>query len=561
MNTNFFESLDTGGQSANIWNKYESSMKGEVLFQGQLKKHSKNEKDDLSVRFFILQKDHLLYKKNEKADSISSAMKITYAKLVLPGKDETDQTPASMIKGPFAIKICFKSKYSLLYALNEAEYTQWVQAFTKVLLRSDFHTRFTVAKIIGSGAFANVYESTEKATGVKFAVKGFNKDFLEQDPKGKLALWNEISVLRGMDQENLLNLHEVHETKNSVYLVFDIYEGGELNKYVEKKKKLSEDEVVKLLKGLLRGLEYMADRDYAHRDLKPNNIMLRKTTDIQVRDVVIVDFGLAASFSDTNLIYKRCGTPGYIAPEVIAAKNVEQYYKIPPKSDMFSIGVILYVLCAGRSPFEKPEWDVDTIIKKNMEAKIDFPPSIFGQYSPDLLKILKGLLAPDPKNRLTAKEALSSTVFGGTVQSCELIDEFDTQFERGTQEIYSSVGTIKSFIRGKPQHNDDVRLSNNSIAVNSKGHLENKDDKTKKPHMPSLYKQSLLKGVGSSKGSRASSKDRSAENSPAHSYCSGSSRGSSRDSSESSHSNNSDDKRKDSPENIRRRQSQFGPKI
>ena len=560
MNTNFFESLDTGAQSANIWNKYEPSMKGEVLFQGQLKKHSKNEKDDLSVRFFILQKDYLLYKKNEKADSISSAMKITYAKLVLPGKDDTDQTPASMIKGAFAIKICFKSKYSLLYALNESEYNHWVAALTKVLLRSDFHNRFTVSKIIGSGAFANVYEATEKNSNSKYAVKGFNKDFLEQDPKGKQALWNEVAVLRGMDHENLLNLHEVHETKNSVYLVFDIYEGGELNKYVEKKKKLSEDEVVKIITGLLRGIEYMNERDYAHRDLKPNNIMLRKTTDVSAKDVVIVDFGLAASFNDTNLIYKRCGTPGYIAPEVIAAKNVEQFYKIPPKSDMFSLGVILYVLCAGRSPFEKPEWDVDTIIKKNMEAKIDFPSSIFGQYSPDLLKLLKGLLAPDVKNRLTAKEALSSTLLGGHVISSDLTDEFEGQFERGTQEIYSSVGTIKSFIRKPGQQGDDVRVSVNSIAVNSKGHLENKEDKTKKAHMPSLYKQSLLKGVHSSKGSRASSKDRSAENSPAHSYCSNS-RASSKDSSESSGSNHSEDnKRKASPDNPHRRQSQFGPR-
>ena len=364
-----------------------------------------------------------------------------------------------------------------------------------------------------------------------------------------------------MEHENLLNLHEVHETKNSVYLVFDIYEGGELNKFVEKRKKLSEDEVVNILTGLLRGLDYMADRDYAHRDLKLNNIMLRNTTDVGVNDVVIVDFGLAASFSDTNLIYKRCGTPGYIAPEVIAAKNVDQHYKIPVKSDVFSIGVILYVLCAGRSPFEKPDWDVDTIIKKNMEAKIDFPPAIFSHYSTDLLKLLKGLLAPDPKNRLTIKEALNTTLCGGKVHSSELTDEFDHQFENGTREIYTSIGSFRSFIR-KPQQTEDTHMSNNSIAVNSRGHLENKDDKGKKAHLPSLYKQSLLKGVHSRGGSRASSKDRSAENSPAHSFVSGG-RASSKDSSDSNQSKKSDDsddnqKNKMSPESIRKRQSHFG---
>jgi serine/threonine protein kinase len=559
MNTNFFECLDTSSQSANIWNKFDPSMRGEVLFEGRLKKHSKTERDDLAERYFILQRDYLLYKKNEKENSISSAMKITYAKFVLPGKDDTDQTPSSMIKGPYPIKICFKNKYSLLYALNETEYNQWIAAFTKVLLRSDFHSRFTVAKIIGSGAFANVYEATEKTSGKKFAVKGFNKDYLEHDPKGKLALWNEIYVLRRMEHENLLRLYEVHETKNSAYLVFDIYEGGELIKFVETKKKLTEETIVKILIGLLRGLEYMADKNYAHRDLKPSNIMLRKTTDVTVHDVVIVDFGLAAAFDDQNLIYKRCGTPGYIAPEVIAAKNVEQYYKIPVKSDMFSIGVILYVLCAGKSPFEKPEWDVDTIIKKNMEAKVEFPSSIFGQYSPDLLKLLKGLMAADPKNRLTAREALSSTLCGGQKLSSELVDEFDEHFEHGAKEVYSSIGSIKSFIKRPAQASEDVRVSNNSIAVNSKGFLENtQNDGKKKMPAQSLYKKSLMKGVQSSKGSRASSKDRSVDNSPAHSFVGGS-KASSRDSSDDS-SDESNDMKKNSPENFHRRQSQFGPR-
>ena len=555
MHTNFFESIDTAGQGNNIWNKYEPSMKGEVIFQGELKKHSKDDKDDLATRYFILQKDYLLYKKNEKSDSISSAMRITYAKLVLPGVDETDQTPSSMLKGPFAIKICFKSKYSLLYATNEDHYKQWVAALTKVLLRSDFHTRFTVAKIIGSGAFANVYESTEKASGIKYAVKGFNKEFLEQDSKGKLALWNEVSVLRGIDHDNLLRLHEVHETKNSVYLVFDIYEGGELNKFVEKNK-LKEDQIVNLMIGLLKGLDYMADRDMAHRDLKPNNIMLKKTTNLTVHDIVIVDFGLAASFNDTNLIYKRCGTPGYIAPEVIAAKNVESFYTIPPKSDMYSIGVILYVLCAGKSPFEKPEWDVDTIIKKNLESKIDFPSAIFSRYSPELLQLLKGLLAADPKKRLTAKEALSSNLCGGHVKESELVTTGDSDFEKGAGSLYDSVNSFASFRKKPTQPQGDAHFSNNSIAVNSQGYLENKDNDGKaKKQAPNLYKQSLMKGVGPSKGSRASSISRSGENSPAHSYVS-KSKCSSKDSSESGEEPK---KQKVSPD-IRRRQSHFVPK-
>jgi serine/threonine protein kinase len=381
-----------------------------------------------------------------------------------------------------------------------------------------------VAKIIGSGAFANVYESTEKSSGKKFAVKGFNKTFLEQESKGKQSLWNEINVMKGLNQKNLLRLYEVHETKNSIYLVFDIIEGGELAKYVEGKKGgLGESEVIKLMYGLLRGLDYLADRTLAHRDLKPSNIMLRKTKDITSDDVIIVDFGLAASTKDTNLIYKRCGTPGYISPEVIAAKNVEQYYVIPEKCDVYSIGVIMYVLCAGSSPFEKPDYNVDMILKKNLESKIDYPSSTFGKFSPDLLKLLKGLLAVDPKHRLTAKTALDMKIFGGNREESDTENDIDEFPNEGSMRSVS-IGTF-SYLNHKKGGMETVGVSNNSIAVNSKGFLENRDcSPVKKPHV-NLYKKSLMKGVGSVH-SRTSSKDRSTDNSPAHSIFSGDSSGS-----------------------------------
>lgn len=243
--------------------------------------------------------------------------------MVLPEQDQTDVTPNGMIKDKFAIKLCFKNKFSLLYARNEQEFNAWIDAFTQVGIRTDFHNRFQVSRIIGSGAFANVYEATEKSSEKKYAIKGFNKQYLEQEAKGKESLWNEISILRKIKHNNLLKLHEVHETKNSVYLVFDVYRGGELGKLLENKQGLKEQEVLNIITGLLRGIDYLASKDIVHRDLKPNNIILRKNTDIQPEDVVIVDFGLAVSVHDKNMIFKRCGTPGYIAPEIIGAKNVD----------------------------------------------------------------------------------------------------------------------------------------------------------------------------------------------------------------------------------------------
>lgn len=240
-------------------------------------------------------------------------------------------------EGRFAVRVCYRNKYSMLYAGCEEEYWAWVEAFTKVMTRRDFHARYSVSRMIGSGGFANVYKATEIVSGKRVAVKGFNKKYIGNNHKGKMNLLQEISMMRGLSNENILKLKEMNETKNSLYLVFDLIEGGDLNDLIEKNKEgLDESEIVNIMQGLLRGLKYMSEEGVAHRDLKPANIMFKKTIGIVPEGVVIVDFGLAASLSDTNPIFKRCGTPGYIAPEVIAINtSSEEPFKILEKMRYF----------------------------------------------------------------------------------------------------------------------------------------------------------------------------------------------------------------------------------
>ena len=556
----FFESLHPESSSSNIWNKYDpATMNGPVLMEGGLKKHSKETDDTLSIRHFILQKDWLLYKKSKDTEAVSSAMRITYARLVLPGTDEVDNTPAEMIKDKFALKVCSRKRYSLLYALDEEQYKQWIAAFTKVMIRTDFHIRFSVSKIIGSGAFANVYEATEKTSNKLFAVKGFNKHFLEQESKGKLSLWNEISVLRIMQHANLLRLHEVHESKNSVYLVFDIYQGGELCKFLENKSGIAEEDAVNILQGLLRGVEFIASKDFVHRDLKPNNIMLKRTKNITADDVVIVDFGLAESIHEKNMIYKRCGTPGYIAPEIIGAKNVEESFTVTTKCDMFSIGVILFFMLTGKNPFEKPNYNVDTIIKKNLECKVEWPDAQLAKYSKDLVKLLKTMITFDPVHRISAKIALTSPIFKSESTDGELgddIDEFGSKNPSLRGSVHESIQSLS--MRSPKMKGQFEKMSNDSIAVNSKGNIkQDKGDGAKaKTPASNLYKQSLMKGAGqrsnaSSRGSSLNRADQSHRQSCGQSF-------------DSDHTDSDEDSdgQKDplkSPDNNKNRRSSFAP--
>ena len=505
MNYTFFESLDSTPAHSSIWSKkVPSEYSAPAQCSGYLLKHSKSTDESLARRFFVLDSEHFLYKKDAVAEQFSSFMRIQFAKVLIPGEDDLDSTPESILKAQYPLKLISRNKFSLVYAESEQERDKWLEAFTKVAIRTDFHSRFTVSKIIGAGAFANVYEAAEKKSGSLFGVKGFNKTYLEQESKGKLAIWNEISLLRSIDHPNLLKLHEVHETKNSVYLVFDLYSGGELAKIVDgKKRQLKEQEIFCIAEALLLGISYLASKELVHRDIKPNNIILKKNADIKTEDVVLVDFGLSAKAFQTDLLYKRCGTPGYIAPEIIGAKNLDQGFTLDPKSDVYSVGLILYYCIVGRNPFEKPELSVDDILRKNLESNVDYPEEVFGKLNPELVKLVKMLLVADPKKRISAKTALKSPLFESDVtdEDDDMRANLDEFTETELSQKIHFIDSIRSLEKKCPMSKKNTSNSQASIGVNSKGGIELNDSKKKIGNMSSLYKQSLISRASKEGGS------------------------------------------------------------
>ena len=505
MNYTFFESLDTTPANSSIWSKkVPSDYTAHEQFSGFLLKHSKSTDETLARRFFVLDGENFLYKKDSATEQFSSYMRIQFAKVLIPGEDDLDSTPESILKAQFPIKLISRNKFSLVYAESEEARDRWLEAFTRVSIRTDFHTRFTVSKIIGAGAFANVYEAAEKKSAKLYGVKGFNKTYLEQESKGKLSLWNEISLLRSIDHPNLLKLHEVHETKNSVYLVFDLYAGGELAKIVDgNKRPLKEQEIVSIAEALLLGINYLASKDMVHRDIKPNNIILKRNLDIRTEDVVLVDFGLSAKAFQSDLLYKRCGTPGYIAPEIIGAKNVDNGFTLDPKSDVYSVGLILYYCIVGRNPFEKPDLSVDEILRKNLESNVDYPQEKFSKLDPELLKLVKSLLVADPKKRISAKTALKSPLFDSDAadEDEDMRADLDEFTETELSQKVHFIDSIRSLEKKCPMSKKNTSNSQASIGVNSKGGIELNDSKKKIVNMSSLYKQSLISRASKEGGS------------------------------------------------------------
>lgn len=149
--------------------------------------------------------------------------------------------------------------------------------------------------------------------------------------------------MKRLDHQNVLKIYEVFETKHSIYLVIELLEGGELIKRIKEKSKLTHREIAKLMKSLLSALDHIHSKGIMHRDLKPENILLRKKHDLF--NIVIADFGLATEIKipPSQILFKRCGTPGFVAPEILSYKeNQETFYD--EKCDIFSAGVIFYIL-------------------------------------------------------------------------------------------------------------------------------------------------------------------------------------------------------------------------
>jgi serine/threonine protein kinase len=317
-------------------------------------------------------------------------------------------TPASENKPPaYIIRFIRNLKYTDLYTEDKDLFEQWKKHFTKVFWQCDFHVKFNTLKMIGKGSFARVYMVENKETKKRYAVKAFSKDFLSTQAKGKEALMNEIEIMKQLKHPNIMKLEELHESKNSVYLVLELLEGGELLQYLWNKESLTTVDHIKIIKSILQALSYMEDKNIMHRDLKPDNIILKHKDKIEFGNLKIVDFGLASVCGTSEQLFKRCGTPGFVAPEVI---NSSSTHKITynHKCDVFSAGVIFYILLTERSPFEGKSFK--EILEKNKKCKIDFlhPKLHKNKYATDLLK---RMLEENPDKRLSAKEALNHEYF------------------------------------------------------------------------------------------------------------------------------------------------------
>ncbi|KFG30368.1 calcium-dependent protein kinase CDPK3, partial [Toxoplasma gondii p89] len=255
--------------------------------------------------------------------------------------------------------------------------------------------RYQRVKKLGSGAYGEVLLCKDKLTGAERAIKIIKKSSVTTTSNSG-ALLDEVAVLKQLDHPNIMKLYEFFEDKRNYYLVMEVYRGGELFDEIILRQKFSEVDAAVIMKQVLSGTTYLHKHNIVHRDLKPENLLLEsKSRDALIK---IVDFGLSAHFEVGGKMKERLGTAYYIAPEVLRKKYDE-------KCDVWSCGVILYILLCGYPPFGG-QTDQE-ILKRVEKGKFSFDPPDWTQVSDEAKQLVKLMLTYEPSKRISAEEALN----------------------------------------------------------------------------------------------------------------------------------------------------------
>jgi calcium-dependent protein kinase len=253
--------------------------------------------------------------------------------------------------------------------------------------------------VLGSGVSGIVRLVAHRKTGVKRAVKILDLGLIDST-EGLRQLRDEIFIMCQLDHPNIVRIEEVYESTNEIYIVQELCLGGDMFDRLDEQPEYhyTEAQCARLVKQMLSSVRYLHSKGIIHRDLKLENFLFSTTS--PTSDLKMIDFGLSKHFEIGEMHCEKVGTPYTVSPELIRGVYDE-------KSDIWSLGVITYLLLSGETPFGGLDGENLLDVRRNiLGAQVKFEPEdVWGSVSPDGKAFVKRLLTPDSKLRPTSKEA------------------------------------------------------------------------------------------------------------------------------------------------------------
>ena len=265
-------------------------------------------------------------------------------------------------------------------------------------LTQPFTTRYRVIRELGSGQFGKVYLAEHRTTKERRAVKEIDKRKAEKLGGSQSKFIAEVEIISRLDHPNIIKLYEMYEDPKKYYIVSELCTGGELFDYITDRGHLSESIAANIMRQLLSAVSYCHQNHIVHRDLKPENLLLDSVTkDGSAINIKVIDFGTSCLIGNNQKLKQRLGTAYYIAPEVLSMNYNE-------KCDVWSCGVIMYILLSGTPPFGG-QTD-DEILRRVKTGKFTFAHECWRSISESAKSLIKRMLTMDPKTRISATECI-----------------------------------------------------------------------------------------------------------------------------------------------------------
>lgn len=275
------------------------------------------------------------------------------------------------------------------------------QSTTKII--SEF---YRIGKILGKGAFGKVNLAIDRNTGDLVAIKSINKQYLS-DFTSKSKVMQEVAILKKIRHKNIICLKDTFETDSHIIFALELCAGGDLLNYVRKRRKLNENTAKVVFKQILKALEYCHNNGVLHRDIKLDNILLDSKGNVKVGD-----FGVSKIVNEGEVMHDQCGTPAYIAPEILLDQGYTGF-----NIDIWSAGVVLYAMLYGTVPFKAH--NMKDLHRSIILAKYSLKDTI----SPEAMDLIQKILEPDPTKRYTIAQILSHQWFVDIDEDIELFND------------------------------------------------------------------------------------------------------------------------------------------
>ena len=299
----------------------------------------------------------------------------------------------------YSFTLVFPSKERSFYCNSKEIYENFTQKLKEAFGYLNFFDYYEMLDDLGEGIFGSVKLGVEKKTKERVAIKIIKKK--KAKPSDIELVRTEIDIMKLCHHPNVVHLLDHFENAEYIFIVMEYIRGGRLTDYMKEKKfNFSEKRAAELIYEIAVGVKYLHKYGIIHRDLKPDNIMLTEAND--KGHIKIMDFGLSKILGKKEKTSDGFGTLTFVSPEVLIRKPYNK------EIDIWSIGVILYLMLSGDLPFDDEEDDEQKIAKSIVFNEVEFPQKKFGNKSKEVIDLIKRCLTKEPKDRIKVDEIIKS---------------------------------------------------------------------------------------------------------------------------------------------------------